>query len=348
MLERALSQDLHVRTDGRTVFGIAVPFNSPTVVNDGFGPYTEVFNRGSFAKTIQENADRVKLLVNHDRTGRLPIGRATLLREDSAGLYMEARVSKTAGGDEVLELIRDGALDGFSVGFQPVKDREVDTRTVERLEVKLNEVSTVAFPAYHDALIAGVRAQHPTATADEVEAALELIRQYSPTEIAYLVRTRRLIGDQRALVHVAEMTARAGVATESFASSNSPVTIKVTGGGLTHELLDEMRAAIDRPDNHAPDEEPDPDTSGADEEPEAVEPDPVSDEPPDDEAAPEGTSGTPRHSNLPEPPAHSGPTTTAHQRRLVIAAVEARLAAAHRQSQEREHDVRALERAGRN
>jgi HK97 family phage prohead protease len=171
VLERALSQDLHVRSDGRTVFGIAVPYNSPTVVNDGFGPYTEVFNRGSFAKTIQERGDRVKLLVNHDRVGRLPIGRATTLREDASGLFMEARISKTVGGDEVLELIRDGAIDGFSVGFQPVKDREVDTRTIERVEVRLNEVSAVAFPAYEGAPVEG--ADPDTSDPDEGDEAVE-------------------------------------------------------------------------------------------------------------------------------------------------------------------------------
>ena len=38
-------------------------------------------------------------------------------------MYGEARVSKTAAGDEVLELVRDGALDSFSVCFQPITDR---------------------------------------------------------------------------------------------------------------------------------------------------------------------------------------------------------------------------------
>src|SRR5207253_1021972 len=79
------------------------------------------------------------------------------LREDTAGLYMEARVSKTAPGDEVLELVRDGALDALSVGFQPVQDRQADDGTVERTEVKLREISVVTMGAYEGAAISGVR-----------------------------------------------------------------------------------------------------------------------------------------------------------------------------------------------
>lgn len=158
MLDRCLAPgDLKIRSDGRTVFGLAVPFDQEARVNDGFGPYTEVFRFGAFAKTIAERGDRVKLLVNHDRQ-RLPIGRAITLREDRAGLYGEFRVSQTPEGDTALELVRDGVLDAFSVGFQPVPGKDRKSRNfVERIEVKLREVSTVAFPAYDGALIGGVR-----------------------------------------------------------------------------------------------------------------------------------------------------------------------------------------------
>jgi len=117
-----------------------------------------VFKRGAFAKTIDDRGDRVKFLAQHDRRS-MPLGRATLLREDATGLYGEFRVSNTAAGDEALELIRDGALDAFSVGFRPVRDRwNADRSMVERTEARLDEVSAVAFPAYDGALIAGVRA----------------------------------------------------------------------------------------------------------------------------------------------------------------------------------------------
>lgn len=147
--------DLEIRGDGRTVYGIAVPFDTEAHVRDARGPaYREVFRQGAFAKTITESGGRVKLLINHDRE-RLPIGKALELKEDRAGLIAQFRVSNTREGDEALELVRDGVLDAFSVGFIPVKHR--GSELVERLEVKLREVSVVAFPAYDSALIGGVR-----------------------------------------------------------------------------------------------------------------------------------------------------------------------------------------------
>lgn len=155
-LYRANQPDLEVRSDGRTVHGVAVPWDTPARVNDGFGPYTEVFRKGAFERTIRERGHKVKALANHDRRS-LPLGRANLVREDAAGLYTEVRVSKTRAGDEALELVRDGALDAFSVGFIPVREREGPDGLVERTEVRLNEVSLVAFPAYDGAAIAGIR-----------------------------------------------------------------------------------------------------------------------------------------------------------------------------------------------
>jgi phage head maturation protease len=100
-----------------------------------------------------------------------PLGRATLLREDRAGLYGEFHVSKTAGGDEALELVRDGALDSFSVGFTPIKQVQRNGVTV-RTETGIREASLVTFPAYEDALVGGVRWE------DFTQEQLDLLRQF--------------------------------------------------------------------------------------------------------------------------------------------------------------------------
>lgn len=154
LLERVAPSDLEIRGDGRTVYGIAVPFDREAMVNDGFGPYREVFRMGSFRKTIREHGGRVKFLANHNRTN--PIGKAISLKEDAAGLIGEFRISKTPEGDNALELVRDGVYDSFSIGFAKVQERNKDGVT-ERLEVKLREVSILAFPAYEGALVSGVR-----------------------------------------------------------------------------------------------------------------------------------------------------------------------------------------------
>lgn len=165
-LHRTHEADLEVRSDGRTVHGIAVPYNDPTTIRDWSGSYVEIFAPGAFAKTISERGHKVKALAQHNRQA-LPLGRATALREDAAGLYCELRMSKTREADEVLELIRDGAVDSFSVGFAPVKNQErtdpSQGRIVTRTEARLDEISVVPFPAYAGAEIAGVRALSPFA-----------------------------------------------------------------------------------------------------------------------------------------------------------------------------------------
>lgn len=182
---REFTADLEVRAsgDGRTITGIVVPFEREARVSDGGPSYMEMFRRGAFTKTIAERGSRVKFLSQHDQR-RNPLGRATLLREDATGVYGEFQVSKTSAGDEALELVRDGALDSFSVGFAPVKHlKEGDT--VVRTEVSLREVSLVTFPAYEDARIAAVRHLSP----DELAELAEYVRDHidlsaTPTEPA--------------------------------------------------------------------------------------------------------------------------------------------------------------------
>lgn len=149
--------DLEIRGDGRTVVGVAMPFDTPAEIREGVDRFVEVFRRGAFEKTIRERGDRVKALAQHDARA-LPLGRATKLTEDARGLQAEIRISRTRAGDEALTLVKDGALDSFSIGFSPVRDQwSNDGSKVERLEVSLREVSLVAFPAYEDARVLAVR-----------------------------------------------------------------------------------------------------------------------------------------------------------------------------------------------
>lgn len=159
--------------DGRTITGIAVPYDVEQRIS---GNLTEVFRKGAFADMVR-NPFKVKLLRGHDAKA-LPLGRATMLKETDKGLYAEMRVSKTAAGDEVLELVRDGALDNLSIGFMPVKNRKREDGVIERLKAQLAEISLVTFGAYGDlASVTGVREVEETelsrmAQAREILAAL--------------------------------------------------------------------------------------------------------------------------------------------------------------------------------
>lgn len=148
--------------EGRTVHGIAVPYEQITDIRefDDRGrivEHREKFTYGSFARSIKERGHKVKLLVGHDQR-KLPVGKAVDLREDSAGLMAAFEISDTTAGNDLLTLVRDGIVESFSIGFTPVREQwEGDLRI--HLEAMLREVSAVTFPAYQGAAIAGVRSQ---------------------------------------------------------------------------------------------------------------------------------------------------------------------------------------------
>ncbi len=137
--------DLCTRDDaeGRTVFGIVVPYGAEATVRDAGGPaYLEMFHRGAFAGAT-DSPDKVALLVNHKWDQM--VGRATVLREDAAGLYGEFLVSRTTRGSDLLIDVEDRNVQGFSVGFKPTESigEPGYDRLVERVKAKLFEVSAV-------------------------------------------------------------------------------------------------------------------------------------------------------------------------------------------------------------
>jgi uncharacterized protein len=166
--------------DGRTLIGLAVPYDTELEVSDWWDDYTEVFRKGAFAKTISDRAQPVPLLVSHEHRA-LPIGAASALTETDDGLEATFHLSATARADEVLELVRDRALSGLSIGFSPIQQRvtkgsardpAADRDLVERTEVNLREVSICNFPAFVGAGVTGVRGisgSHPSLAALALE-----------------------------------------------------------------------------------------------------------------------------------------------------------------------------------
>ncbi len=128
----------------REVSGIAVPFNQTIDIGGG---WSERFEKGS----VDLNAN-VKLFRDHNDI----IGVVTEMEESDEGLLIRAKISETVLGNETLNLVKDGAIRSFSVGFIPVKDEKKDN-TIIRKKVNLKEVSLVAFPAYDKAEVLSVR-----------------------------------------------------------------------------------------------------------------------------------------------------------------------------------------------
>jgi len=153
---RSWTPDLEVRADGdgRTVSGIAVPYNVPQVINDRL---TEVFLPGAFRAQMRA-ANRVLFARNHLAHGGDLIGRLTEMRDDAKGLYIEARVSDTPVGNETLTLLRDKVLEEMSIGFAERQNRTRQDGVVERRTAHLSEVAVVLEGAYgRGARVAAVR-----------------------------------------------------------------------------------------------------------------------------------------------------------------------------------------------
>lgn len=93
---------------------------------------------------LQNYLNNPVILFNHDYNQ--PIGRAIELGTNDNGLQLKAKIAKSAG--HVGELIKEGVLGAFSVGFR-VKDAEYMTETdgYKIKDAELLEVSVVTVPA---------------------------------------------------------------------------------------------------------------------------------------------------------------------------------------------------------
>ena len=89
------------------------------------------------------------ILFNHDYDK--PIGRATGLKAGPDGLELEAKISKAAPAN-VAQLVKDGVLGAFSVGFR-VKDADYlqETDGLKIKDAELFEVSVVSVPCNQSA-----------------------------------------------------------------------------------------------------------------------------------------------------------------------------------------------------
>ena len=100
-------------------------------------------------KGIQNYLKNPVILAYHDHSE--PVGRMVDHRVDSKGLWVKARISSAAG--EVFDLVKDGILTAFSIGFRIV-DAEYDAAkelfVVKELE--LHEISIVSVPANQNTL----------------------------------------------------------------------------------------------------------------------------------------------------------------------------------------------------
>jgi HK97 family phage prohead protease len=114
----------------------------------------DVVMPGAFTKTLKENP-RVRFLLSHDP--RLILGVPKKLKEDSKGLFGSFKISKTQLGEDTHQLLLDGAIDSFSIGYQ-ANEFDFIENDVRRLKaVDLFEASLVPLAMNQDALVTRVK-----------------------------------------------------------------------------------------------------------------------------------------------------------------------------------------------
>lgn len=138
-----------VSAEKRTVEGYAATYDQDQV--------GDVILPGAFKKSLTERfkTGKIKLLWQHMD----PLGVPVEMKEDEKGLFVKCKVSKTQLGDDALQLVKDGVIDRFSIGFSvPAGKAMMDDDGVRRIaEVKLYEVSLVTFAANEAAVLTAVK-----------------------------------------------------------------------------------------------------------------------------------------------------------------------------------------------
>jgi len=121
---------------------------------------------GAFKASLARRDAPVRMLYQH--AAETPIGRWTSFAEDQYGLFVTGElILSSARAREVHALLKGGALDGLSIGYQAVKARKDKGAGRRIIEASLWEVSIVTFPMATAARITHVGAPHPEKSAHD-------------------------------------------------------------------------------------------------------------------------------------------------------------------------------------
>ena len=143
--------ELRAASEGKPaqLVGYAAVFNSRS---EDLGGFREIIMPGAFDRALEEGHD-VRALVNHNEDkmlGRTSSGTARLA-VDEKGLGVEIDIPDTQAGRDTQVLVQRGDLSQMSFAFQTLADQwrtEEGEPIRELLDLKLYDVSVVAFPAY--------------------------------------------------------------------------------------------------------------------------------------------------------------------------------------------------------
>jgi HK97 family phage prohead protease len=197
-------EDISIRSgagNGRVVEAYAAVFDTPCEIQDAWGHYTEVIDRGAFDRVIDQLRPqggrenwRIGVFYNHGQTlsgtpsdrHSMPIGVPEEIRPDKRGLFTVTRYHRSDLADDVLEAIREGSISGYSFSgafrrsevagasgrnarppYRP--DAAGNLQVVRRMESTLREYGPTPIPYYKAAAIVGMRAEQILSMIDDDE-----------------------------------------------------------------------------------------------------------------------------------------------------------------------------------
>lgn len=140
-------------TGGRTLYGVACPFNRPADI--GRGAFREVVRPGAFSQCLATGTD-VSALADHRGDALLGRTRSGSLKltETAIGLEYTLDVAPTAAGDDICRLAERAELAGCSIGFTiPTGGETWDTpksRTLTNVSLHHVAIITGGDPSYSE------------------------------------------------------------------------------------------------------------------------------------------------------------------------------------------------------
>lgn len=124
------------------------------------------------------------LLAFHNHS--LPIGQVTTLEVTDEGLWIEARVSEAAPNN-LYELIKDGVLKTFSVGFRALEVDYDDSMQVFVIkDLELLEVSVVSVPCNQDSTFSLAKSM-------DTSNLLDILKSVNPTKPKFKTEVEKLL-----------------------------------------------------------------------------------------------------------------------------------------------------------
>ena len=147
---KTLAEPIHALAEDGVFEGYASLFGVADLGKDVVAP-------GAFGESLaRRGAGGVRMLWQHDPAE--PIGRWLRIVEDGRGLRVRGRLNLAVErAKEIHALMREGAVDGLSIGFKVERARK-DPSGLRRLEkLDLWEISLVTFPMHPGARVSGVK-----------------------------------------------------------------------------------------------------------------------------------------------------------------------------------------------